>query len=117
MLCCGGCAGARLGTRRIEQAAQTQALALQLLQLAIALLFIKLSLGYVEQSYAINETSADPGGIPYRWAVKALIPLGYGLLVLQQLAHLVRLLQQKHPATGTTAVTPAVTTAKEDGHV
>ena len=63
-----------------------------LLLIAVALAFIKLSLGYVEQSYAINETSADPGGIPYRWAVKALIPLGYGLLVLQQLAHLLRLL-------------------------
>ena len=88
-----------------------------LLLIAISIHFIQLSLGYVEQSRSIAEASPDPGGIPYRWLVKSLIPLGYGLLVLQQLAHLVRLLQQKHPATGTTAVTPAVTTAKEDGHV
>ena len=88
-----------------------------LLLIAISVHFIQLSLGYVEQSRSIAEASPDPGGIPYRWLVKSLIPLGYGLLVLQQLAHLVRLLQQKHPATGTTAVTPAVTTAKEDGHV
>ena len=30
---------------------------------AIALIFIKLSLGYVAQSCAIGETSPDPGGI------------------------------------------------------
>jgi TRAP-type mannitol/chloroaromatic compound transport system permease small subunit len=63
-----------------------------LLLIALALAFIQLSVGYVEQSRSIMEGSPDPGGIPYRWAVKALIPLGFGLLVLQQLAHLVRLL-------------------------
>jgi TRAP-type mannitol/chloroaromatic compound transport system permease small subunit len=62
-----------------------------LLLLAIALIFIKLSWAYVMQSYAINETSADPGGIPMRWAVKSLIPLGFALLLLQQIAALLRL--------------------------
>jgi TRAP-type mannitol/chloroaromatic compound transport system permease small subunit len=62
-----------------------------LLQLAIALLFIKLSLGYVGQSFAIGETSADPGGIPFRWAIKGLIPVGFGLLALQTVGALMRL--------------------------
>lgn len=62
-----------------------------LLLLAIALVFIKLSWAYVMQSVAINETSADPGGIPMRWVVKGLIPLGFALLALQQLAALLRL--------------------------
>jgi TRAP-type mannitol/chloroaromatic compound transport system permease small subunit len=62
-----------------------------LLTLAIALIFIKLSLAYVAQSWSINETSADPGGIPFRWAVKGLIPLGFGLLALQTLGALLRL--------------------------
>ncbi|WP_198669137.1 hypothetical protein [Elioraea thermophila] len=31
----------------------------------------------------MNEGSANPGGIPYRWALKALIPLGFLLLALQ----------------------------------
>ena len=61
------------------------------LLLLIALLFIKLSLGYVAQSYAINETSADPGGIPFRWAVKGLIPIGFGLLALQTVGALLKL--------------------------
>ena len=62
-----------------------------LLLLAIALIFIKLSAAYVMQSYAIGETSADPGGIPMRWAVKGLIPLGFALLALQQVGALLRL--------------------------
>lgn len=62
-----------------------------LLTLAVAGLFIKLSLAYLAQSYAIGETSADPGGIPYRWAVKGLIPLGFALLMLQQAGALLRL--------------------------
>lgn len=61
------------------------------LTLAIALLFIKLSWAYVGQSYAIAETSPDPGGIPMRWAVKGLIPLGFGLLALQTIGALMRL--------------------------
>ena len=63
-----------------------------LLLMAVSLGFIWLSMGYVEQSRSISEASPDPGGIPLRWMVKALIPIGYTLLVLQQLAHLVRLL-------------------------
>ncbi len=62
-----------------------------LLQLAIALLFVKLSLGYVGQAFAIGETSADPGGIPFRWAIKGLIPVGFGLLALQTVGALMRL--------------------------
>ncbi len=66
-----------------------------LLLLAIALYFIKLSLAYVDQSYSILEGSPDPGGIPYRWAVKALIPLGYGLVALQCVGELLRLFRQR----------------------
>jgi len=61
------------------------------LTLLIALLFIKLSSSYVAQAWAIGETSADPGGIPYRWLVKGLIPLGFALLALQTVGALMRL--------------------------
>lgn len=66
------------------------------LTLLVALLFIKLSLGYVMQSYSIGETGR-PGGIAWRWAVKGLIPLGFGLLVLQTLGALLRLVvEERH---------------------
>ena len=61
------------------------------LLLLIALVFVKLSIAYVLQSYEIGERSADPGGIPYRWAVKGLIPLGFGLMALQTAAATLRL--------------------------
>ena len=67
-------------------------LASLLLLLAIALLLLKLSLGYVAQSWVVAERSADPGGIPWRWAVKSLIPLGFGLVALHAVAATIRLL-------------------------
>jgi len=61
------------------------------LMLLIAGLFVKLSVPYVMQSYSIGEGSPDPGGIPLRWMVKGLIPIGFTLLALQALAALLRL--------------------------
>jgi TRAP-type mannitol/chloroaromatic compound transport system permease small subunit len=60
------------------------------LLLAVSLLFIKLSVPYVKQAYAIAESSPDPGGLPYRWVIKAFIPVGCGLVSLQCLAAIVR---------------------------
>ena len=66
-----------------------------LLLLAIALLFVKLSIGYVALSWSVGERSADPGGIPWRWAVKALIPAGFGLIALHAVAATIRLLARR----------------------
>ena len=63
------------------------------LTLLVALVFVKLSLAYVAQAYSIGEKSPDPGGIPLRWIVKGLIPLGFALLALQSVGALLRLLQ------------------------
>ena len=41
-----------------------------------------LSVNFVVDSYRITEMSSNAGGL-LRWPVKALIPLGFGLLVLQ----------------------------------
>ena len=57
-----------------------------LLCLALSILVIWLSLHYVEQSYVIGEQSQDPGGLPYRFLLKALIPTGFALLLLQSIA-------------------------------
>lgn len=62
------------------------------LTIIVALLFIYLSFFYVMQSYSIGEMSPDPGGIPYRWIVKGLIPIGFILLALQGLAELCRVI-------------------------
>ncbi|WP_374466798.1 TRAP transporter small permease subunit [Ferrovibrio sp.] len=63
-----------------------------LVAVAFAVIIIQLSLGYVMQSYAIGEKSPDPGGLPYRFLLKAMIPLGFLLLLIQSLAAALRAL-------------------------
>lgn len=60
----------------------------QVLCILIAAAIVWLSLQYVGQAYAIDEKSPDPGGLAYRWALKALIPAGFALLALQSVATL-----------------------------
>jgi TRAP-type mannitol/chloroaromatic compound transport system permease small subunit len=57
-----------------------------LLAIAISLIVIKLSWNYVLQSWDIGEGSANPGGIPARYVLKAMIPIGFALFALQSLA-------------------------------
>lgn len=57
-----------------------------LLCFGLSVLVIWFSLQYVEQSYVIGEQSQDPGGLPYRFLLKALIPTGFVLLMLQSIA-------------------------------
>jgi TRAP-type mannitol/chloroaromatic compound transport system permease small subunit len=56
----------------------------------IALYAMSLALPWVQQSWVRNEASPNPGGLPWRWALKALVPLGFLLLALQGLAHALR---------------------------
>ncbi len=55
---------------------------------------------FLEQAYIYSEGSPDPGGLPYRWLLKAVIPLGFALLVLQgisdALKNLARILGEKN---------------------
>lgn len=44
------------------------------------------SYDFVIYSYHIQEVSNDPGGLPYRFAFKALLPTGYLLVLIQSLA-------------------------------
>jgi TRAP-type mannitol/chloroaromatic compound transport system permease small subunit len=68
------------------------------LGIVVALIVIQLSLGYVGQSFAQNEGSANPGGIPYRYLLKALIPIGFALLALQSVSTFIRAAQRLRAA-------------------
>ena len=57
-----------------------------LLVVAISALFIWFSLHYVQQAYVIDEGSPDPGGLPHRYLLKALLPIGFALLLAQGVA-------------------------------
>jgi len=41
------------------------------------------SIPWVISAYQVGEVSIDPGGIPARFAIKAMLPVGYGLILLQ----------------------------------
>lgn len=49
-------------------------------------LVISGSIPFVENSFRFGESSPDPGGLTHRYLLKAAIPLGFGLLLLQGLA-------------------------------
>ena len=59
---------------------------------AVALLLIKYSYGFVENSVSLLEGSPDPGGLPGRWVLKAFLPIAFALLALQCAANAVRAL-------------------------
>ena len=48
-----------------------------------SVLVIWASQSFVAMSFTIGEGSPDPGGLPYRFLLKALIPLGFFFVLLQ----------------------------------
>jgi len=53
-------------------------------------LVIKTSIPFVESSWAMQEGSADPGGLPARYILKAIIPLAFAMLTLQGVSMFVK---------------------------
>ena len=45
---------------------------------------------FISQAYTYNEASPDPGGLPARWLIKSMIPLGFTLLLLQGIAESIK---------------------------
>lgn len=48
------------------------------------------SLDFLWDSWRINERSDAPTGLPARWAIKAVIPISFGLLGLAAISRLIR---------------------------
>jgi TRAP-type mannitol/chloroaromatic compound transport system permease small subunit len=66
----------------------------------LALLVLFGSLDYVVDSYEIHEISEDPGGLPYRWLIKAMIPLSFGYLIFCSLGYTVKQINVLRTLTG-----------------
>ena len=60
------------------------------LGMLLAVIVIWLSWPYVWQSWSIGEGTANPGGIDYRYVIKAFIPVGFALYFLQSLSEAIR---------------------------
>jgi len=45
---------------------------------------------FVMDSYTTNEISDDPGGLPYRWIIKAMIPLSFTYLIITSIGYITK---------------------------
>lgn len=61
-----------------------------LLLLPFIALMLIFAVPFVAASHALGEVSVSPGGLPYRWAIKAMLPLGFALLLLAALSRLTK---------------------------
>ncbi len=48
-----------------------------------AIMIILSSKIFIQSSWMVREVSSDPGGLPARYILKAMIPLGFALLIVQ----------------------------------
>ena len=54
------------------------------------LIMLDFSFDYAVYSFAHNESSQSPSGLPHRWIVKSVIPLSVSLMVIAALARLIQ---------------------------
>ncbi len=57
----------------------------------IAIIFHQ-SLDFVHESWRVGETSDSPQGLPFRWAIKGVIPISFGLLFIATVSRAVRII-------------------------
>ncbi|MEH6650487.1 MAG: TRAP transporter small permease subunit [Motiliproteus sp.] len=77
--------GLRIRTKRIIDVIGILVLVLPF----IVVIFIH-SLDFVADAWRINESSESPSGLPWRWAIKAVMPLSFGMLGLAVVSRLIR---------------------------
>jgi TRAP-type mannitol/chloroaromatic compound transport system permease small subunit len=51
-------------------------------------------IGFAHEAYAIGETSGDPGGLPYRWVIKGMIPLAFCCVIISSIGFMLRSLNE-----------------------
>lgn len=54
---------------------------------------IRSSVPFVVNSFNVLETSPDPGGLPARYIIKSVIPIGFSLLMLQGISVVLKCLK------------------------
>ncbi len=69
-----------------------------LLLIPFCLLITWYSFGFVADSFQLGESSGDPGGLPYRWLIKAMIPLSFILLIISSIGFMLRAWQRMEDA-------------------
>ena len=50
--------------------------------------------GFAAEAYDLGEKSGDPGGLPYRWLIKAMIPLAFTCVIVSSVGFMLRALNE-----------------------
>ena len=58
--------------------------------LPLSVLIIEGSVWYVQEAYNSGEVSGDPGGLPYRWLIKVVIPASFVFLIVSATGFIIR---------------------------
>ncbi len=64
----------------------------------LALLIFFGSFQYVQDAYITQEISEDPGGLPFRWLIKGMIPLSFGFLLFSAIGYILKNIRQYREA-------------------
>lgn len=62
--------------------------------LPLALLIFFGSFEFVQDAYSSHEISEDPGGLPYRWVIKGMIPLSFAFLLLSAFGYILNQIEK-----------------------
>ncbi len=68
-------------------------LGLLLLAIPFVVVVILHSYDFAYESWRVNESSASPSGLPFRWLIKSVIPLSFALLLLSMFTKVLRSLE------------------------
>ncbi len=49
-------------------------------------------IGFAHEAFQLGETSGDPGGLPYRWLIKAMIPVAFVCVLLSSVGFILHAL-------------------------
>ena len=60
------------------------------LLMPLALLIFFGSFEFVQDAYSSGEISEDPGGLPYRWVIKGMIPLAFAFLLFAAVGYILQ---------------------------
>lgn len=56
----------------------------------LSLLILFGSVEFVHDAYIMNEISEDPGGLPYRWVIKSMIPISFAFLLFSAIGYVLQ---------------------------
>jgi len=60
----------------------------------LSLLILFGSFAFVGDAYFTHEISEDPGGLPYRWLIKSMIPVAFGFLLISATGYILKNVHQ-----------------------